>query len=94
MLDFAIDGITSFSVQPLRMISVLGASFLFLSILALIVTLICGVFSGIVPVLGLAGFIGGIQLLCTGVLGTYIGKIYAETKSRPRFLIEEIKETR
>jgi glycosyltransferase involved in cell wall biosynthesis len=94
MLAFAVDGITSFSVKPLKMISTIGVIFLFLSVVAMLVTLIAGRFSGIVPVLCLVGFAGGIQLLCTGVLGTYIGKIYAEVKRRPRFLVEEIRETK
>ena len=93
MLAFAMDGITSFSVKPLKMITWLGVFFLLLSVIALIVTLILGVFSGFVPVLCLIGFFGGVQLVCMGVLGTYIGKIYAETKARPRFRVEEIRET-
>lgn len=94
MLAFAFDGITSFSIKPMRMILALGAIIFVLSILALIWTLIAR-FSGH-SVGGWASLmcsiwmIGGIQLLCLGVIGEYIGKIYKETKKRPRFIIERV----
>jgi len=96
MLSFALDGITSFSVKPLKMISNLGVILSFLSILGLIYALV-SYFMG----LAVAGWtaivcsiwlLGGIQLLCLGVVGGYIGKIYREVKARPRYKIEEFKK--
>ena len=96
MLSFALDGITSFSVKPLKMISNLGVILSFLSILGLIYALV-SYFMG----LAVAGWtaivcsiwlLGGIQLLCLGVVGGYIGKIYSEVKARPRYKIEEFKK--
>ncbi|MBW7572799.1 glycosyltransferase family 2 protein [Caproiciproducens faecalis] len=96
MLSFALDGITSFSVKPLKMISNLGIILSFLSIIGLIYALV-SYFMG----LAVAGWtaivcsiwlLGGIQLLCLGVVGGYIGKIYSEVKARPRFRIEEYKK--
>ncbi|MDF1494395.1 glycosyltransferase family 2 protein [Caproiciproducens sp. CPB-2] len=96
MLSFALDGITSFSVKPLKMISTLGIVLSLLSILGLIYALV-SYFMG----LAVAGWtaivcsiwlLGGIQLLCLGVVGGYVGKIYSEVKARPRFRIEEFKK--
>lgn len=95
MLKLAIDGITSFSVVPLRMISLLGFLVSLLSILMIGWVLygkfftnsaIPGWASSVIPVY----FLGGIQLLSIGVLGEYVAKIYLETKRRPRFLIEKV----
>jgi glycosyltransferase involved in cell wall biosynthesis len=95
MLGLAMDGITSFSVMPLRMISLLGAALFALTaamgcaFLYLALThsraLVPGWASTALPVL----FLGGVQLLSLGVLGEYVGKIYLETKQRPRFIVEE-----
>jgi glycosyltransferase involved in cell wall biosynthesis len=92
MLSFAWNGVTSFSVMPLRLISGLG----FLSILASVGiglwALYSKLFGEVVP--GWASiiisiyFIGGVQLLCFGILGEYIGKLYQEVKDRPRYFIE------
>ena len=95
MLEFAIDGLTSFSVVPLRICSVTG---LFVSLIALIMliwSLIANIFGLTVPgwtstVVPLY-FLGGIQLLFLGVVGEYIGKIYTEVKKRPRYIIQETK---
>lgn len=93
MLAFAMEGITSFSVKPLKIISGLGFIISLLSVLGLLYALISK-FAG----LAVAGWtaivcsiwlLGGVQLLCLGVLGEYIGKIYSEVKARPRFIIEE-----
>ena len=93
MLAFAIDGITSFSVKPIRMITTLGFIIFVLSLLMLIYSLIIKILghadSGWTSVICSIWMIGGIQLLSLGVIGEYIGKIYNETKSRPRFIIEE-----
>ena len=94
MLAFAVEGITSFSVVPLRLIAVLGlliSMFSFAMILFVIYgTLVLnaaipGWASTIVPVY----FLGGIQLLAIGIIGEYVGKIYLESKGRPRFFIEK-----
>lgn len=94
MLAFAIDGITSFSVKPLRMISSLGFMILFLSFIILIYSvimkLIGNTVSGWTFIVCSIWLIGGIQTLCLGVIGEYIGKIYNETKHRPRYIVENI----
>jgi glycosyltransferase involved in cell wall biosynthesis len=93
MSALALDGITSFSAVPLRVISILGLlTSLFalaVSIWVLVVALtnpaaVPGWASTVVPIT----FIGGVQILAIGVLGEYIGKIYMETKRRPRFIVE------
>lgn len=93
MLNFAIDGITSFSVQPLRMIAMLGIIILILAFFAGVYALVayfCGkTIQGWTSILLSIWFLGGIQLLCIGVLGEYIGKNYVEVKQRPRFIIEK-----
>ena len=95
MLEFALNGITSFSIAPLRAIALLGFTVslacLFFAGWALIVKLtspnaVPGWASTILPIY----FLGGVQLFCAGVLGEYVGKIYMEIKRRPRFLIETI----
>lgn len=93
MLRFAVDGITSFSVKPLKIISNLGLIICFLSIVFFIYTLV-SFFTGS-SVAGWASemcsiwFLGGLQMLCIGIVGTYVGKIYSEVKARPRFIIEK-----
>ena len=93
MISFALDGITSFSVKPLKLISNLGILISCLSVLGLLYALI-SYFTGN-PVAGWTAIVcsiwllGGIQLLCIGVLGGYIGKIYSEVKARPRYRVEE-----
>ena len=96
MLNFAWDGITSFSVKPLRMICILGFIILFISISIMIYSLVRKSTGNTVPgwtFLSISiWFIGGIQMISIGVIGEYIGKIYHETKQRPRYIIEEILE--
>lgn len=93
MLNFAWDGITSFSIKPLRMICVLGFIILFISILIMIYSIIRKITGN--TVLGWTflsisiWFIGGIQMISIGIIGEYIGKMYQETKKRPRYIIEE-----
>ena len=93
MLSFAFDGITSLSVKPLRMISVLGFLTCMASLLGIIITVIqkiCGVtVSGWSSMICILLLLGGIQLLSLGVIGEYIGKIYRETKGRPHYIISE-----
>ncbi len=92
MLSFAIDGITSFSVKPLRLITGVGLVIFLISLLMLVYALISWIsgntVTGWTSTLASIWMIGGIQLLSLGVIGEYTGKIYNETKRRPRFIIE------
>ncbi len=92
MLSFAFDGISSFSVKPLKLISNLGILISILSIFGLLYALIshiCGVtVAGWTAIVCSIWLLGGLQMLCLGVVGAYIGKIYSEVKQRPRYLIE------
>ena len=94
MLAFAFDGITSFSIKPMRLILVLGVFVFGVSILMLLYALISklagSTTAGWTSMMGSIWLIGGIQLLSLGVIGEYIGKIYSETKQRPRFIIERV----
>ena len=93
MLAFAFDGITSLSVKPIRLVTGLGFFISLASFIGIIWVLLTKLFG--VTVSGWASmacaifFMGGVQLLCLGVIGEYIGKIYNETKARPRFIISE-----
>ena len=93
MIAFALDGITSLSIKPIRIISGLGFTICFISILALIYSFIVKFFgetvTGWTSLTLSIWLLGGIQLLCLGVIGEYIGKIYNETKHRPRFIIAD-----
>lgn len=95
MLSFALDGVTSFSNFPLRMITGLGFLVFILALASSAWILYVALFTDrAVP--GWAStalpmyLLGGIQLLCLGVMGEYIGKLYSEVKSRPRFIIESV----
>ena len=94
MLSFAFDGITSFSVKPMRLILFLGAVIFALSLVVLVWALIARLngraVSGWTSLMCSIWMIGGIQLLSLGVIGEYIGKIYAESKARPRYIIERV----
>lgn len=95
MLGLAINGVTSFSVTPLRLVTALGLGVSAAAFVAAFWVIFVKVFyfghavpgwaSTVLPVL----FLGGIQLLCLGIIGEYIGKIYLEVKRRPRFIIEK-----
>lgn len=93
MLAFAINGITSFSTKPLKMITTLGIVTSMLSVLAFIWAFIAK-FAGFAE-LGWSSticsiwLIGGLQLFCLGIIGEYVGKIYAEVKQRPRFIVAD-----
>lgn len=93
MINFAIDGITSFSVKPLRLVTGLGflvsISSLLVAIYAVVVYLLGRTVSGWTFTVISVWFIGGVQMLSLGVVGEYIGKIYNEVKARPRFIIEK-----
>lgn len=98
MLTFAMEGITSLSVKPIRMITGLGFLVFFISIAMLIYSIVRWAMGE--TILGWASLIcsvwaiGGLILLSLGVIGEYIGKIYLETKERPRFLLREVLEDR
>jgi glycosyltransferase involved in cell wall biosynthesis len=93
MLALAFEGITSLSIQPLRLIMGLGGLIAVLSFIGVIWSIVVALMGSSVP--GWASmtciicFIGGVQLTCIGVLGEYIGKIYLEVKQRPRYIISE-----
>ncbi|MBQ8184812.1 MAG: glycosyltransferase family 2 protein [Lachnospiraceae bacterium] len=96
MLAFATDGITSFSIKPIRLITISGFVIFLISLCMLIYSIwvhffgdtVWGWTSTIVSIWA----IGGLQLLAIGIVGEYIGKIYMETKARPKYIIEEILE--
>lgn len=96
MLSFALDGITSFSVKPLKVISNLGILISVLSILGLLYALISyfagWAVTGWTAIVCSIWLLGGLQMLCLGVVGGYIGKIYSEVKARPRYRVEEYLE--
>ena len=93
MMAFAINGITSFSTKPLKLITSLGFIMSVLSVIAFIWAFIAK-FAGFAE-LGWSSticsiwLIGGLQLFCLGIIGEYVGKIYAEVKQRPRFIIAD-----
>ena len=93
MLALAFDGITSLSVKPIRLITGFGAFISAISFLGVIWAVIQAILgrtvAGWASTTSIVCFMGGIQLLCLGVIGEYIGKIYLETKQRPRFIIGE-----
>lgn len=93
MIAFAIDGITSFSIKPIRLISVLGFGIFFISVIMLIYSLVVKLLGkteiGWTSLVISIWMIGGIQLLSLGVIGEYIGKIYNETKARPRYIVKD-----
>jgi len=94
MLSLALNGITSFSIMPLRLIAMLGLLVCLFSVVMVAWVLygslalhdvVPGWASSVIPIY----FLGGVQLLSIGVIGEYVGKIYLETKRRPRFLVQE-----
>ena len=94
MISFAVDGITSCSVKPIRMITTLGMVVFSVSIIMLIYCLVVWILGKTVAgwtsiVISLWG-IGGLILLSLGTIGEYVGKIYMEVKERPRFVIEKV----
>lgn len=93
MMAFAIDGITSCSVKPIRMITTCGILIAMLSIILLIYVIIGhflgNTIEGWTTLIVLICFFGGFQIMCIGVVGEYVGKIYMETKERPRYIIQD-----
>ena len=93
MLSFAFEGITSLSVKPIRLIFSVGLIIFFLSIIAMGYCIfnytIGNTVSGWTSLIMSIWLLGGLQLIAVGVIGEYIGKVYLETKERPKFIIEE-----
>lgn len=93
MFALAFDGITSLSVKPLHMITALGCGIAALSFIGVIWSVVVALLgksvAGWASMTSIICFIGGVQLICLGVLGEYIGKIYMEVKRRPRYIISE-----
>ena len=93
MLALAADGITSLSVNPLRLITSFGvfvAVLSFIGVIWAIVSALCGAtVAGWASTTCIVCFVSGVQLTCLGIIGEYIGKIYLETKGRPRYIISE-----
>lgn len=93
MIALAADGITSLSVKPLRMIMSFGfivALISFVGVLWAMISAICGdTVAGWASTTCIVCFISGVQLICMGIIGEYVGKIYMETKARPRYIISD-----
>jgi len=93
MIAFALDGITSLSIKPIRLITALGFTIFFAGGIALIYSLVVKFIgkavTGWTSLTLSIWFLGGIQLLSLGVIGEYVGKMYNETKRRPRFIIAD-----
>ncbi len=96
MLSFAFDGISSFSVKPIKLVTTFG-------VIACIIAVIMGIYAIVQKVSGHTNagwaslmcsmwFIGGVQMVSLGLIGEYIGKMYKEVKRRPRYIIEEYKK--
>ena len=96
MLALAFDGITSLSIKPIRLITTFGFFVALLSLIGIlwsvIVALTGNSVAGWASMICILCFLGGVQLLSVGVIGEYVGKIYLETKRRPRYIIEETPE--
>ena len=97
MIALALDGITSLSVKPLRLISSIGIAMAILSFIgvvwAICTQLMGNSISGWASTVSIICFIGSVQLICLGVVGEYIGKIYMEVKNRPRYIISNRTES-
>lgn len=94
MLSFAFEGLTSLSIKPIRMITLLGALVSFFSLIMMVYTVsryFAGeTVSGWSSIIISIWLLGGLQLFGIGVIGEYIGKVYLETKSRPKYIVKEI----
>jgi glycosyltransferase involved in cell wall biosynthesis len=94
LLRYGIDGVVSFNVQPLRVCVYMGVSLLALSMLYLLYLLVQIILHGVdVPgyftTIAMISVIGGVQLVSLGVIGEYVGRIYAEVKKRPAYIVAE-----
>lgn len=94
MLSFAWEGITSFSIKPLRLVTTFGMLTCLLSLALIIYSVlryvVHDVISGWASLIIAVSFFSGVQLLCLGIIGEYIGKLYKEAKDRPSYIISEI----
>lgn len=95
MCELALDGITGFTIKPLRMVAAMGIFMFLIALLSIIVEVIIAVCGNSVDslayIISTIFCMGGIQLICTGILGEYIGKIYSEVKHRPLYIIKDYK---
>ena len=93
MISLALNGITSFSISPLRLIMFIGFLVAIVSFVGVVWSIIRSLTGNTVvgwaSMTSIICFVSGIQLLCIGIIGEYIGKIYIETKNRPRYFISE-----
>ena len=93
MLALAFDGITSLSNKPIRIITGAGIVVSLVSFIGVIWAIVCAAMgssvAGWASIVCIVCFMSGVQLVCLGVIGEYIGKIYMETKARPRYIISE-----
>ena len=93
MLALAFDGITSLSNKPIRLITGSGIFVSLISFIGVIWAIVCAAMgssvAGWASIVCIVCFMSGVQLVCLGVIGEYIGKIYMETKARPRYIISE-----
>jgi dolichol-phosphate mannosyltransferase len=97
MIRFAMDGIFSFSVLPLRLAALTGLLAIWIAILGIILAVVVRVFAlydlrlgrGWASLFVAVLFMGGVQLLCLGVIGEYLGRIYTEVKRRPLYAVQE-----
>lgn len=98
MMSFAFEGITSLSIKPIRLIFSLGVGIFLISIAALIYSFVRYVsnntVSGWTSLIMSIWLLSGIQLMAIGIIGEYIGKVYLETKERPKFIVEEFLNTK
>lgn len=96
MLSLAFDGITSLSTKPIKLVTLIGFLVTLASFGGIVWSLVAyftgSVVSGWASTVAIICFLGGIQLLSIGIIGSYIGKIYLETKGRPRYIISEETE--
>jgi len=92
MIAFAIEGITSFSIKPVRWVALIGFAFAFLGVimaLYALVSLLCGqAVPGWTSMMVSIWIIGGVQLIALGLIGEYVGKVYKEVKHRPKYIVE------
>ena len=92
MINFAIEGITSFSTRPLRLITFLGGACLIMAMILILFGLysffIGNTLPGWTSLMVSIWFVGGAIILALGVIGEYVGKIYQEVKNRPRYFVE------
>ena len=93
MLALAFDGITSLSIKPIRIITGAGIAVSLIGFIGVIWAIVCAAMgssvAGWTSIVCIVCFMSGVQLVCLGVIGEYIGKIYMETKARPRYIISE-----